>query len=209
MRRNSRANHTSRIWGRPAAVFVLLGLIGVAFAQVVTTEYQEVAQVSMSDITQSIVVTNDDWAASIGESTMTKSIVVSNALFYTLSSGTKITAEIVQINGEAPDQILQRALDAIASLSVSVENGDGTGSGDSLGELWNDIAGTSEAEGVASQAVVVEELQAALAHGRSSDSDIGIGQGADVTFTLTIDVEDGPTFPSTTLEISFTAMSTD
>ena len=209
MRRKWRTNHTIRIWVRATAVFVLLSLTGVSLAQVMTTEYQEIAQVSMSDVAQSLVVTNDDWAASIGESTMTKSIVVSNALFYTLSNGTHVTAQISSINGESLDQLQPHALDAIASLSVAVENGDDTGTGDSSGELWNDIAGTSEAEGVASPAVVVEELYGALAHGRSSDSDIGVGQGADVSFSLTIDVEDGPTFPSTTLEISFTAMSSE
>ena len=209
MRRKWRTNHTIRIWVRATAVFVLLSLTGVSLAQIMTTEYQEIAQVSMSDVAQSLVVTNDDWAASIGESTMTKSIVVSNALFYTLSNGTHVTAQISSINGESLDQLQPHALDAIASLSVAVEKGDNSGSGDSSGELWNDIAGTSEAEGVAGSAVVVEELFGNDAHGRSSDSDIGIGQGADVTFSLTIDVEDGPTFPSTTLEILFTALSSE
>lgn len=186
-----------------------MGLWGFATAQVMTTEFQQIAQVSISEVTPTLVVTNDDWAAAIGSSTMSKSTVVSNALFYSLSSGTQITAEITAIDGASPDQLLPRALDAIESLLVQVENGDSSGSGLSSGELWSNIAGTAAAETVGSAAVVVAELQGVAAHGRSSDADIGVGEGADVTFTITIDVEDGPTFPSTTLDITFTATSSD
>jgi len=199
MQRRS-TNHRAVTLALEFSFLLLIATIQSSAAQSMSVMYDEVAQVSITDQALSMHFDSDAWQDSIGSPKVTKTATLLDALRYTLSNGASVTAQVTGVSGAATD-FSSRAFDAIDSIRVIVEKGHHDGTSDSSAELWVNDA---EGDGPSDAKPVVHTVSGEF--GRASDSEFGEGSGANVTYEVTIDVEQGNIFLDSEFEVTFTAM---
>jgi len=185
------------------AGIVLLATLATSQANDLHLHLDDVAQILVHNHDHTLTFDTEDWSFSAGEAEISRSTFLGDVLFYTLTAGARVTAQITGVSGAASD-FTNGAFDAIESIVIEVAKGNADGTTNATHELWVNNADTVTAEGPAAAGTVIDT---SATTGRTSDADFGSGQGADVSYEVTVNVEDGAPFAASLFTVTFTAIA--